>query len=331
MLDSKLISESSLEKFLDSYSVSAKAKALFQQQIKSWQLAKQNYSELNSIQKNFFEFDGFSIKIQFNPGRIISSSAKVDTKSIRERKCFLCYNNLPEEQKGILCNNSYMLLVNPFPIFNEHFTIPKIEHTPQRLIPNFFDMLTVAKRLGNIYTVFYNGPNCGASAPDHMHFQAVPQKSMPVENEISVFLEKSELLKDDTEIKVFAVSGYLRNLFYIKSNNMQKLLSEFNKLYKSIQTVMNTEDEPLMNVIVSYAGTWRVFLFPRSAHRPKQFFLEGKDKILLSPAAVDFGGVLITPRKEDFNKITKDDIIDIFNQTTINPTVFQQILQTYKT
>lgn len=329
MDSSKIISSSELRNYTSGNSKAHDAEALLKSQIDSWELAKRNYQDLKSIKKKEFQFDGFQILLQFNPGRIISSSAKVDAKSIGERPCFLCLKNLPIEQKGLLCNNDYMLLVNPFPIFDEHFTIPQIAHQPQEIISNIGNMLNIAKELGEKYTLFYNGPQCGASAPDHMHFQAAPNNAMPVEQEVNYLLKDSDLLFRSNSISVYAVSNYLRNLFLIESDNFASIIEEFNKLYSSIKTMTNNELEPLMNIIVTFNEVWRVFVFPRKAHRPREFFLEGEEKILLSPAAVDFGGLLITPREEDFNKLTKENIINVFQQTSTDDVVFHKIINNY--
>lgn len=329
MVNSKIISDLDLEKYLSGNSKANKANALLKMQIDSWDLAKTNYRDLASIKKKAFSFDGFDIQIQFNPGRIVSSSAKVDAKSIGERPCFLCPKNLPNEQKGLVCKNDYLLLVNPFPIFEEHFTIPHFNHNPQEIYSNFADMLFIAKELGEKYTLFYNGPQCGASAPDHMHFQASPKNAMPIENQDEYLNKSSEKIFQNDAVTVSVITHYLRNLFLIESNSIEQLTTEFQKLYASIKEITNSDFEPLMNIIVSFDESWRVYIFPRKAHRPKEFFLEGDDKILLSPAAVDFGGLLITPREEDFNKITKKDIISIFQQTTCDDATIEKIIKHY--
>src|SRR3989339_2201069 len=149
-----------------------RAGRLFEHQINNWQLATDGYRSLKDVQIKQFEFDNFTIEAHFNPGRIISSSAKVDAKSINERPCFLCSKNLPAEQKAVMAFDNYILLVNPFPIFDKHFTIPTLGHVPQLIKPEITNLLTLSSLLGKGYSVFYNGPKCGASAPDHMHFQA---------------------------------------------------------------------------------------------------------------------------------------------------------------
>lgn len=329
MEHSRLITDKDLSEYLEINSVTSKAKALFLHQTSNWELAKQNYLDLKSIKKKVFEFDGFKIVVHFNPGRIISSSAKVDAKSIEERACFLCTKNLPLEQKGVLCNENYLLLLNPFPIFEEHFTIPQLEHTPQEIENNFGDILKIAKELGVGYATFYNGPKCGASAPDHMHFQASLKNMMPIEKEIDYINEQSKELLINEKIRVAVVTNYLRNCFLIESDDKILTENEFKKLYNSIKIITTSDEEPLMNIIVTYSDMWRVYIFPRKAHRPKQFFAEGEAKILLSPAAVDFGGLLITPREEDFEKISKEDIVDIFEQTTVDEITVEKISEQY--
>ncbi len=329
MGQSRLITDKELSEYLEINSTASKAQALLMHQTENWKLAKENYLHLKSIKKKIIEFDGFKIVVQFNPGRIISSSAKVDVKSIEERPCFLCTNNLPPEQRGIICDDNYLILLNPFPIFDEHFTIPQLEHKPQVIYENFGDMLNIAKELGVRYTIFYNGPKCGASAPDHMHFQASLKNMMPLEKEYSFTNEHSKDLLYSEKIRVAVISDYLRNCYLIESDDKMSIEEEFKKLYKSIKTITTSDDEPLMNIIVTYSDKWSIYLFPRKLHRPKQFFAEGSAKLLLSPAAVDLGGLLITPREEDFQKISENDIIDIFEQTMLDENIVEKISNLY--
>ena len=330
MFNSKIISDFDFKNYIIGNSKKAyMAEAFFNWQIDNWELAKHNYIGLKSIKKKELHFDGFDIQLQFNPGRIVSTSAKVDAKSIGERPCFLCSNNLPKEQKGLICNNNYLLLVNPFPIFEQHFTIPHFNHIPQEIFSSFGDILLIAKELGEKYSLFYNGPQCGASAPDHLHFQASPKNAMPIEKQTGFLLKKSEVINKNESVTIYAIKNYLRNLFLIESNNIIAIQKEFNKLYNSIKETTNFQLEPLINILVTFDKVWRVFIFPRKTHRPKEFFLEGDEKILISPATVDFGGLLITPRQEDFDKITKENIINIFKQTSIDNTIFENIIKNY--
>lgn len=305
--------------------LSSQIKNLLDSQIVDWELAKNNYKGLESVKVKDFSFDGFSIKIQFNPSRIISTSAKVDAKSIQERKCFLCKENLPKVQTGIDYKNEYIILVNPFPIFPEHFTIPKVDHKPQRIKENFEDILDLSKDLQDRYAVFYNGPKCGASAPDHMHFQAGIKNFMPVDYEFES-TQKITLSNSDN-LKISYTENYLRNFISLESPDKYQITNAFNKVYDSIEQVEAKDDEPMMNVVASYQNDeWRIIVFPREKHRPSHYFEEGEKQILLSPASVDLGGVCITPREDDFNRITKRDIKDILTQVGVGKEKFDKII-----
>ena len=158
--------------------INQQVKALFNEQTANWALARNNFEGLKTVQTKTFAFGDYDVRVQFNPARIVSSGAKVDAKTIAERKCFLCAANRPAEQRSVEFGD-YEILVNPFPIFPEHFTIPRKEHVDQQIKPFFADMLRLAKAMDE-YLVFYNGPRCGASAPDHMHFQAGTKDFLPL-------------------------------------------------------------------------------------------------------------------------------------------------------
>lgn len=330
MNNSKIIDENLLSNYSSSNTVAEKAKGLITQQRENWPLAKSNYYNFSDVEKKTFEFDHFKIVVQFNPGRFVSSSAKVDADSIENRPCFLCVDNLPPEQKGLIYKSEYIILVNPFPIFEEHFTIPTLKHQLQNITNSFTDMLDLAKDLGKYYSIFYNGPKCGASAPDHLHFQACIKDIMPIENELNkITSDRRELFYENTDANVYGINNYLRNFFLITSDKKDSAILQFNNLQTAIKKIFAAHDEPMMNVIVLFDETWKVLVFPRAKHRSTQYFLEGNDKLLISPAAVDFGGQLITPREEDFNKVTKNDIKNIFIQTSISENIFRQIGNSY--
>jgi ATP adenylyltransferase/5',5'''-P-1,P-4-tetraphosphate phosphorylase II len=319
MLENVLISDESLSKYSDNTDLASRTKALFKHQVENWEMASNGYKQLNSVETKEFEFKNFVIRVQFNPRRIVSSSAKVDKKSIEARKCFLCYKNLPPEQKGIPYFRDYIILVNPFPIFPEHFTVPKIDHVPQYIESNLQGMLKLSKDIGKNYVVFYNGPKCGASAPDHMHYQAGLKGFMPLDDELkNLTLLKPELLFEDRNSTVFSVKNYLRKFFYIESDDIKKVTTLFKKLYSVLELAPSFEIEPMMNLISYFDDQkWKLIIFPRLKHRPDYYFREGDNSLLLSPASVDFGGVFITPREEDFNKISREIIEDIFRQVSI--------------
>ncbi len=297
----------------------------FRSQLAQWPLAKKNYDDLNRVLIKDVAMPGNClVRVQFNLARMRSSAARVDKKSISERPCFLCAGNLPPEQKKIMFGDSYLVLVNPFPIFRRHLTIALTGHTDQLIMGRFGDMLRIARALEN-YTVFYNGPRCGASAPDHFHFQAGIRGFMPVEEEVRT-LPRKRIIEDGTVV-IHAMEGYHRNTLVMEGDSAGDLDRWVTKIYDILQGMQPGENEPMLNILAGYyGGIWRVVVFPRGRHRPWQFEAEGEKQILLSPASVDFGGVWITPRQEDYERIDQALIMDIFSQVSLGEVAWAQLL-----
>ena len=252
-----------------------------------------------------FMVEGVPYKVQFNPARIVSSGAKVDAKTIRERRCFLCPANLPPQQRGIPFLGHYNILVNPFPIFPRHLTIPELAHVEQRIAPRFGDMLQLAKALTD-YTIFYNGPRCGASAPDHAHFQAGNRGFMTIESDWQKRVDKQVAALDKAVL--WQLNDRPRATFVLESPDADAACRLFDILYHALP-VKEGEEEPMMNLLAMYEeNRWLVFIFPRFRHRPSCYTAEGDANLLCSPASVDMGGVFILPLEKDFLKITAQDI-----------------------
>ncbi|GAB6283129.1 MAG: DUF4922 domain-containing protein [Ignavibacterium sp.] len=301
---------------------------LLNEQIKEWDLCKQGYESLNQTRIKEFHLDKVTIKVQFNPVRMTSTSARVDQKSISERKCFLCKDNLPQEQRFVKFNHNFIILCNPFPIFPQHFTIPSFEHKPQKIVGNLESLLDLSYLLRKDFIVFYNGPKCGASAPDHLHFQAGTKIFLPIYNEIKIIKENySKIIFRNKDKEIYSVDDTIRKFILIESNDKEFIISTFNILYDVLQKVEKINDEPLMNILSFYENEkWHLIFFLRKKHRPSYYFFEDERKILLSPAAVDIGGVCITPREEDFNKIIKENLQEIFNEVMIDKKLFNKLI-----
>lgn len=316
-----LAEDSIIKKLVEEYNYSDAALQLFETQKQKWKLLADGVKTLETIKTKSFMFDGYKIKAQFNVGRIISTSAKVDPKSISERKCFLCTENLPEDQRGILYKNSYIILCNPFPIFPTHFTLTFKEHQPQRIVDTFSDFLDLSKDLSKYYSVIYNGPRCGASAPDHLHFQAGNKFFMPIDDEFhQIKNEYGKEIVDNDTMSIFAIDDGIRKFVSIESNEKDLVNDVFNIFYKTYSDIMNEQQEPMLNLISFYEEEygWRIIIFLRAKHRPAVFFAEDETKMLVSPAAIDLGGVVIFPREEDFNRIDKQMIKEIFQEVFID-------------
>lgn len=295
--------------------LNSKITELLHEQVSNWELARTNFAGLKTVRTKSFDFGDFEVKVQFNPARIVSSGAKVDAKTIAERKCFLCTENRPTEQNSVDAGD-YLVLVNPFPIFPEHFTIPRKEHVDQQIKPYFADMLELAEALDD-YLIFYNGPRCGASAPDHMHFQAGTKDFLPLVNDYKrLKYTHAQLLVESENFQLFNFNNYLRTVYCIESTDVESAKDAFEKLYTHFATEENME--PMLNIVSTFEeGKWFTFILPRKTFRPWQYTAEGEQQLLVSPATVEMCGIFITPIEAHFEKITKEDVESIFEQASL--------------
>ncbi|MCD8261737.1 MAG: DUF4922 domain-containing protein [Bacteroides sp.] len=273
-----------------------------------------HYRQLQNVQNRTFRIGRATVEVQFNPERIRSSGAKVDATSISRRPCFLCRENRPPEQHALPFGERYEILVNPYPIFPYHFTLPDRAHAPQKIAGRVGEMLTLAQAL-QPFVILYNGPASGASAPDHFHFQAIPGGILPVQKEWKQ-CGIAERDKEDT-VMLINYSEYLRTLWVLRASVKEELETLFEKLYHTLP-IREEDIEPATNLACWYeAGEWILTLFPRSRHRPRHFYRpDGKD-MLISPGVVDMAGVLILPREEDFHTITEAIIREAYSDVTL--------------
>ena len=268
---------------------------LFFEQQSDWQQLRDGIQQLDNLREKEFAWGGdYRIRLQFNPARMVSTAAKISKEAIEERPCFLCEANRPVQQKGIPFMEKYIILCNPFPILRNHLTIPLHSHVPQRIRKKTEDMLTLAEQLPD-YLIFYNGPKCGASAPDHFHLQAG--------------LKIPLLTQGDNE---------LRSCLQIESENKNEVQELFEDIYHYLHHLQPEEEEPMMNIITFVEDNkYKLHIFPRKAHRPGNYYENGKKQLLISPGALDMAGLMICVREEDFEKINKQDIEDIYSQVSM--------------
>ena len=321
----KIISIKELKKFGSVETLNAQALSLVEQQKASWETAARNFEALNRLLTRTFDFGHLKIIAQFNAERIRSTTALTDAKSIAARPCFLCLKNLPPEQRGIIFQNKYIVLVNPYPIFQKHLTISGLEHAPQEILPYFADLLDLSQNLPQ-FTVFYNGPQCGASAPDHIHFQAGNMGVLPIDNEFETIANNySEVLYENKNCKIIAPKEYLRRFIIMISPDKFQLLENFEFICNKLG------NEPKMNVLCNFIDKkWRVTIFPRNKQHPSHYFETEEKRIVVGPAAVELGGILVLPREEDFKKITLTEIAEIYDEVTIESEKYKNLVQAIK-
>lgn len=276
--------------------------ALYSRQLKVWELARENYDALSHMNVKKFNYNGREIVAQFNPCRYNSAAAKVDSLSLSKRECFLCSEHQPIEQETILWQDSYKIQINPYPIFNRHLTLSSIKHQPQAIVPFIDDMMQMAAKLPG-YVLLYNGPQCGASAPDHLHFQAVPFDELPL---------CREAIHDDCDLSVYFP------FFYIIRKKATEAKHWFHVFEEGLQEISEGNSEHPQNVLCwKTKKEWHIIIIPRSKHRP-DCYGEGEDQFLLSPASVEMTGIWPIAREIDFNRITPSLLQSISEEVTIS-------------
>jgi ATP adenylyltransferase/5',5'''-P-1,P-4-tetraphosphate phosphorylase II len=293
---------------------------LLAQQRTGWQALADGYTALDNALTREIHGVGWGVQLQCNPRRIVSSAAKLDAESIKNRPCFLCDANLPAEQKAILYRNSYNILCNPAPIFPGHYTIAATRHTPQSLADNLETLLLLADDFGAGTTVFYNGPRAGASAPDHLHFQAAPTGRMPIEKDVQIQIDAIET-QSVNGVTVFRTKGLGRGILVFRGTSASSIIAILKRtlLVLAARRGEASAEEPPVNIFCSrIAESWQLLLFPRLKLRPDAFFEEGEGRIVVSPGSADMGGVIITPREQDFHSLTAATVAGIYQEVAFD-------------
>ena len=300
----------------------------FNRQLEKWDDARHRFRDLKHVETKKLSEE---VRLQFNPARIVSTGAKIDKKTLGERPCFLCEKNRPKEQMSQQIDERFHLLVNPFPILPVHFTIPARKHQPQAIYKNYGEMHRFLS-LHSELMVFYNGPKCGASAPDHLHFQAGTSGILPLQaNWQRLSRNLTDIISLNDEEKIAVVRDFIVPAFVIISKSEESDETLFHRLYKSMP-MRGDETEPMMNIIA-----WRKedeyisVVIPREKHRPEAYFAEGDAQVMVSPGALDMSGLIITPREEDFHKLTEESATTILQECGISTEKMNSIVTKLKT
>ena len=300
----------------------------FNRQLEKWEAARQRYHDLRASKTRELVVGSSSIQVQWNPARMVSTGAKMDKKTIAERPCFLCEQNRPKEQIKKDIDGQYELLVNPFPILPQHFTIPSLKHQPQRILNSYGEIHKLLEEYPEMM-VFYNGPQCGASAPDHAHFQAGTCGVLPLQmswKRLSSNLTKIVSINDHEDISL--IEDYHCTALLIRSRSQYGDEQLFRRLYDAMPEM---DPEPMMNIVA-----WRrdedflSVVFPRTKHRPDCYYAEGDEQYIISPGALDMAGLIITPRQEDFDRLTPEKALSILDEITLKGDALQQVIDILK-
>ena len=299
----------------------------FNRQLEMWEDARHRFRDLKHVEVRQLSDQ---LKVQFNPARIVSTGAKIDKHTLGERPCFLCERNRPKEQMTKQIDDHFQLLVNPFPILPVHFTIPATKHQPQSIYRHYGEMHRLLS-LHSELMVFYNGPKCGASAPDHLHFQAGTSGVLPLQtNWQRLSRNLTDVISLNDEEKISVLSDFLVPAFVIISKSEDSDEELFHRLYRSMP-MRGDESEPMMNIIAWRKGDEFIsVVIPREKHRPDAYFAEGEAQMMVSPGALDMAGLIITPREEDFSKINLDKATALLRECGISAEKTEAIVSNLK-
>ena len=299
----------------------------FNRQLEMWEDARHRFRDLKHVEVRQLSDQ---LKVQFNPARIVSTGAKIDKHTLGERPCFLCERNRPKEQMTKQIDDHFQLLVNPFPILPVHFTIPATKHQPQSIYRHYGEMHRLLS-LHSELMVFYNGPKCGASAPDHLHFQAGTCGVLPLQtNWQRLSRSLTDVISLNDEEKISVLSDFLVPAFVIISKSEDSDEELFHRLYRSMP-MRGDESEPMMNIIAWRKGDEFIsVVIPREKHRPDAYFAEGEAQMMVSPGALDMAGLIITPREEDFSKINLDKATALLCECGISAEKMEAVVSNLK-
>jgi len=294
---------------------------LLSEQKKTWLNLQEGYESLKDIRERDLLCNGFSVRLQYNPGRIKSSTASVGKRNAEDRGCFLCLDRLPEGQKGILCRTDYLILCNPMPVFSSHFTVSHVDHRLQAIDENIDTFLQLMADFGSGWMFLYNGPKCGASAPDHLHFQVAPSGQMPIEKEIREE-KRLTLITQTDRVFLYRVRDLGREVVMLEGDDLLAVEDVFKSYLNALKKILFVDEEPMINIAGFYEKEgWRLVIFLRRKHRPDAFFREGDARVVVSPGVIDMGGILITPMEKDFESLDETAVEGIYEEVSLEATL----------
>ena len=295
----------------------------FHNQLNQWQDVAKRFEELKGVQTR----EVGSALAQFNPARLVSTGAKIDKATLAKRPCFLCEKNRPKEQIVLPFGNDFDILVNPFPILPVHFTIPSRHHQQQAIADNYVQIHRLLRAYPQLM-VFYNGPKCGASAPDHLHFQAGTSGILPLQRDWQRLYESSvPLLKLNDAEGIYEIKDYICPVLAIVSYTEKHDIELFSRLYESLP-MKDDETEPMMNIVAWRSGEAFIsVVFPREKHRPDCYSADGEAQCLVSPGSLDMAGLMILPRQSDFEGMTAERAKNVLQEVSLSDEAMKDVVK----
>ncbi len=313
---SKIISREQLQSYRENEAdcLPDRLQAFIRQQHTTWPALATAQRDLNRAMRRTLRLPDGDIELQCNPGRSRSTTAKVSVDEVAKRPCFLCTENLYPEQLALPFSTDWLILNNPFPIFNDHLVISSAHHTDQLLSSALPAMIKLVTELEGSFSAFYNGARCGASAPDHLHFQACPAGMLPIERQLQPLFDT--LTHTNTSWSFRTLDN--RGIGLCSASSAEGLLEKLHRMHVHLNRSAEPGQEADLNLIIfSHRGTLAAACLPRRAHRPACFFASGEDQLVISPGAVDIGGLVILPRQQDFERMTSERMLSIYREVCL--------------
>ena len=291
---------------------------LLLEQKNGWQDFREGCESLKNVRERDLSCRNFLVRIQHNPRRLKSSTAGAGPNNENEQPCFLCLDHLLQGQKGILYRGKYLILCNPMPILSSHFTVSHLDHRLQAIAEHIGTFLQLMVDLGPSWVTLYNGPKCGASAPEHLHFQAAQSGQMPIEKEIRDG-DRLALVKEMDDVLLYRVNNLGREAILLEGSDPIAVERAFKGFLNGLQNALLLNAEPMINIVGLYEERkWRLIVFPRRKHRPDAFFKEGNNRVVVSPGAIDMGGLVITPVGKDFERLDTAAVENIYKEVSLD-------------
>jgi len=302
---------------------------LIVQQLAEWPLLRDNHDQRSRGRNKTLQLSGFPVRVHCNPARIKSTTALVDDTSIRQRPCILCPDHLFEQQRGVAYRDQFVILCNPYPIVDRHLTIVDSSHVEQAIAGRFSSLLELAKALTGDFVLFYNGPRCGASTPEHFHVQAVPRQRVPVVGhfamieETPTFRVRKRAVAMHASVETVTLQDYYASLVVYRGSDPLTLASQVEHTLDLLAAIQKTSEEPLVNLLISFDDPgWVIYLYPRSRHRPRCYF---EQTLCVSPASLDMAGHVVIPIESQFDSVSTESLSEVFSEVTLGSATFNQL------